>query len=67
MKTEYIDGLRAELHGRFEGSDIYSVRAWDGRVIFQGTLEECRRYVRLHHAKVAAHEERVRLSRREVS
>ena len=67
MKTEYIDGLRAELHCRFDGSDIYSVRAWEERVMFQGSLEECRRYVMLHRSKVAAHEERVRLSRREVS
>jgi hypothetical protein len=66
MKTEYIEGHRAEFLGRYEGVDIFSVHSWSGRVLFQGSRDECRRYVKLHLAKVAEHERLIRKSRREV-
>lgn len=65
--TEYIEGFRVQLLGRFEGSEILSVQGWDGKVLFQGSRDECRRYVRLHRTKVADHERRIRETRREVS
>lgn len=61
---EYIEGFRAERTSKAEGQDIFSVYGWDGRMLFQGTRAECERYVRIHKAKVADHERRVRASSR---
>jgi len=64
--TQYIEGFRAEFAGICEGREIYSLRGWSGRIHFQGTSEECRRYAQLYKHKVREHDHRVRTSRREV-
>ena len=63
---EYIEGFRSVFTATVEGLDIYSIQGWDGRTLFQGSKEECRRYAKLYRTKVAEHEERVRSSRRVV-
>lgn len=54
--------LQLEYHGKFEGTEIFSVVNENGRVLFQGGKEECLRYIPLHRQKVKEMEERIRAS-----
>ena len=63
---EYIEGMRAKFTATVEGVEIFSMYGFDGRMLFQGSRPECRRYARVYKGKVIEHEERVRSSRRQV-
>ena len=63
---EYIDGFRAEHIVTIDGREIFTLKNWDGRTLFQGSRDEYQRYACLYKRKVREHEERVRSSRREV-